>query len=151
MAFGYNGNPYLNSYSNPYQQYQQPIFQQTQQTTQGQQTQQTVQQGGFVRVQNEQEARQYPLAPGYSMTFIDDSGNYCYVKTMGFSQLDKPRFEKYRLVREDSETPTEQKSNAPEYVLKSDFDELAIRVDELQKIVDAKKKVRKKESEVEEE
>lgn len=61
----------------------------------------TVQQG-LVLVQSEQEARAYPVAPGNSITFKDETAPYCYVKTMGFNQLDRPTFERYRLVKEDA-------------------------------------------------
>lgn len=71
-------------------------------SVQGQQPQ--IQNGGFVSVRNETEARGYPVAPGNSVTFKDETAPYVYTKTMGFSQLDRPIFEKYRLVRE---TPSE--------------------------------------------
>ena len=99
----YYGNP--NQY---YQQMQQQAMmqqqaQQAQQQAQSQQMQQpTIQQSGFVLVQSEQEARAYPVAPGNSITFKDESQPYCYVKTMSFNQLDRPTFERYRLVKEDS-------------------------------------------------
>jgi hypothetical protein len=64
----------------------------------------TIQQSGFVLVQSEQEARAYPVAPGNSITFKDEAKPYCYVKTMGFNQLDRPTFERYRLVKEDSQS-----------------------------------------------
>ena len=101
----------------PYYQQSYPQFQQTPQ----------IQNGGFVRVMNEDEARNYPVAPGYSVTFIDDSATYCYTKTAGFSQFDRPRFEKYRLIKEES--PENGVSEAvgkdtPEYALKSDIDKL---------------------------
>ena len=82
---------------------QQPMPQQMQQVQQPVQTQQqypTVQ-GGFVRVRNENEARMYPVAPGNSVTFIDEVQPYCYTKTVNMGQLDRPIFEKYRLVKED--------------------------------------------------
>jgi len=63
---------------------------------------------GFATVQNEQEARFYPVAPGVSMTLKDESGPFIYTKTMGRTALDLPAFEKYRLVKEE---PT---ANAPE-------------------------------------
>ena len=91
------------NYLNPYQQqyypmYNQPIIQTSQvQPT----TQQTIQNGGFVSVRNETEARNYPVAPGNSITFKDETAPYVYTKTMGFSQLDRPSFEKYKLVKED--------------------------------------------------
>ena len=53
-----------------------------------------VQNGGFVTVRSEAEARAYPVAPGTSVTFKNESAPYCYTKTMGFSQFDKPIFEK---------------------------------------------------------
>ena len=90
MAYG---NYYPVTY-NPYQQYQQPAVNYPQ-------IQQPQQQGNFVRVPNETEARNDPVAPGNSVTFIDENAPYCYTKTAGFSQLDPPKFVKYRLVRED--------------------------------------------------
>ena len=58
-------------------------------------------QSPFIPVRNELEARNYPVAYGNSVTFKDENAPYVYSKTMGFSQLDKPVFEKYRLVKED--------------------------------------------------
>lgn len=58
-------------------------------------------QSPFIPVRNEIEARNYPVAYGNSVTFKDENAPYVYSKTMGFSQLDKPVFEKYRLVKED--------------------------------------------------
>ena len=60
---------------------------------------------GFVMVRNEQEARNYPVAYGNSVTFKDESAPYIYSKTMGFSQLDRPVFEKYKLVKEEVREP----------------------------------------------
>ena len=109
----------------PYYGMTNPYYQQSQQTQQP-----TIQQSGFVLVQSEQEARAYPVAPGNSVTFKDERQPYCYVKTMGFNQLDRPVFEKYRLVKEDdaqerTESPVTKDSaealeNTP-YALKSDL------------------------------
>jgi len=60
------------------------------------------QQSGFVSVRSEQEARNYPVAYGNSVTFKDETSPYIYTKTMGFSQLDRPVFEKFKIVREES-------------------------------------------------
>lgn len=89
-------NPLL---SNPYS--QQYYYQPQQQIQQIQQ----IQNSGFVSVRNETEARNYPVALGNSITFKDETAPYIYTKTMGFSQLDVPRFDKYKLVKE---TPAEQ-------------------------------------------
>lgn len=86
---------YYNPY-NPYQ-YQQNFMQQAQNTFP-----QQIQNGGFVSVRSEAEARNYPVALGNSVTFKDETSPYIYTKTMGFSQLDVPKFDKYKLVKEPS-------------------------------------------------
>ena len=91
---------YYPTYTNPYMNYQQYPMQQQMQMPQQQQTPQ-IQNGGFVSVRGEIEARNYPVAPGNSVTFKDETAPYVYTKTMGFSQLDTPTFDKYRLVKED--------------------------------------------------
>lgn len=127
-----------NYYGNPYSP---QMIQQPQQTQPVQRmAQPAIQQSGFVLVQSEQEARAYPVAPGNSITFKDESQPYCYVKTMSFNQLDRPTFERYRLVKEEtpsgtSGTPTsdfnaqEGKDNA--YALKSDVAALWGALDEI--------------------
>lgn len=122
-------NPYYQQMQNPAMMQQNQQMQNAQQ--QSQQIQQpTIQQSGFVLVQSEQEARAYPVAPGNSITFKDESQPYCYVKTMGFNQLDRPTFERYRLVKEDSpitaQNATTSADSAGEskdttYALKSDL------------------------------
>ena len=77
-------------YIPPYQQYQQMM----------QYSQPTQSAGNFVSVSNEMMARNYPIAPGNSVTFIDDNSPYCQNKTMGLNQLDSPVFKRYRLVEE---------------------------------------------------
>lgn len=79
-----------------------PYFYPNQQMLQNMQ-QVTPQDNGFVMVRSEMEARNYPVGFGKSVTFKDETAPYVYSKTMGFSQLDKPIFEKYRLVKEESE------------------------------------------------
>lgn len=83
------GFPYIP----PYQQYQQMM----------QYSQPTQNTGSFVSVSNEAMARNYPLAPGTSGTFINENEPYCYTKTMGLSQFDRPVFKRYRLVEETDE------------------------------------------------
>lgn len=80
---------------NPYQQYYAQA-QTQQQTTQ-------IQNGGFVLVKDIEEARNYPVAPGVSVTFKNENAPYVYTKTLGLSQLDQPVFETYRLIKEDEE------------------------------------------------
>lgn len=65
----------------------------------------------ILRVQNEEQARQYPVAAGNSITFIDENRPYCYTKSMGFSQLEPPVFERYRLVKEEQPVSNENTPN----------------------------------------
>lgn len=62
-------------------------------------------QSPFVNVRSEAEARNFPVGFGNVVCFKDESAPYIYTKAMGFSQSDKPVFEKYR--REDNETKPE--------------------------------------------
>lgn len=98
--------------------------------------------GGFIPVQNENEARMYPIAPGTSATFIDENAPYCYTKTLGASQLDRPTFKRFRLVEEIDGTQNAVQGSQSAvknegidldaYALKADMDALAARIDELQ-------------------
>ena len=113
---------------------------------QPQMPQQTVSNGNgsssFVGVQNEQEARSYPVAPGNSVMFRDEYAPYIYAKTMGKSALDMPVFEKYRLVKEDSVSMASEPSEMPSkekdidlsvYALKDDFKGVYDRINGMQK------------------
>ena len=74
---------------------------------------QQIRSGGIVSVANEDEARRYPVAPGYTVTMRDENGPYLYEKTMGYSQLDQPIFRKARIVFED-DAITAEKQEKPE-------------------------------------
>lgn len=108
--------------------------------------QQQIQNGGFVPVRGEQEARNYPVAPGTSVTFKDETAPYVYTKTMGFSSLDRPVFDKFRLVKENAAetsqeahetTPKVQEVNSPQYALASDYEALKRQFDSMQNDIDA--------------
>lgn len=81
-----------------------------QQMPQMQQLQNTQMRSDFVVVRSEEEARNYPVAFGNTVTFKNESEPYMYTKTMGMSQLDRPVFEKYKLIKEQSQDtkPVEQ-------------------------------------------
>lgn len=72
-------------------------------------------QQAFVSVRSEQEAMSYPVAPGNSIVFKDESQPFCYVKSMSYNQFDRPTFDRYRLVKEEVSEPVE-------YALKADLD-----------------------------
>lgn len=101
-------------------------------------------QNGFVSVRNEQEARNYPIAPGNSITFKDETSPYVYTKTMGFSQLDRPTFERYKLVKEDVEETAEHCVNCSE--LKTDIEKLWGAIDEIKATIEKPAPRRKKET-----
>lgn len=82
-------------------------------TPQQQPVNQQIRSGGIVSVANEDEARRYPVAPGYTVTMRDENGPYLYEKTMGFSQLDQPIFRKARIVFED-DAKIPEKQEKPE-------------------------------------
>lgn len=93
-------NPYYQQYPYPYTQ-QQP---------------QQIQNTGFVSVRSMEEAFNYPIAPGNSITFKDENQPYVYTKTKGFSPLEQPTFERYKLVKvEDAPQAPETPSEAPKY------------------------------------
>lgn len=136
MAGFYNyGYPYM-------QQYQQPVNQQSMQQ------QPQIQNGGFVSVRSKQEALMWPIAPGSSITFKDETAPYVYTKTMGFSQLDRPQFETYRLIKEDEPEATQsatqhgqtsqatENAKAANYALKSDLEVLVTAYNKLQSEID---------------
>ena len=104
-------------------------------------------QNGFIGVQNENEARTYPVQLGTSMTFRDESQpNTFYTKTMGNSPLDRPIFERYRLVKEDiaentpEATESREKKNGIDlsiYARKDEIRPLEARIEALQKDFEA--------------
>lgn len=80
-------NPY------PYQPYYQqfPVQPQPQQ----------IQNSGFISARSIEEAYNWPIAPGNSITFKIENTPYVCTKTKGFSPLEQPVFERYRLVKEE--------------------------------------------------
>lgn len=118
----YPYNPYLQPYQATAQQQQQP---------------QQIHNGGYVSVRSEDEALMYPVAPGNSVTFINELAPYQYKKTMGFSQFDKPIFEKFRVVKEEAQiSPVSEDSqkttNDIAYAEKSEIEEIRGQIEELQ-------------------
>lgn len=104
---------YQQGYPQNYQQQQmqsmQPQMPQVQpqqiQQMQPQPQQQQIQNGGFMMVPSEEIVRTYPVAPGNCVTFKIEGQPIVMEKSMGFSQLEAPRIDKYRLVREEDIEP----------------------------------------------
>ena len=103
MAYPYNTYPqyFLQNYPQ-YSTIPQQVSQQATQPTQ------QIQNGGFIPVPNIEAARNYHVAPGTSVTFIDENAPYVYTKTRGFSQFEQPVFEKLRLVKEEDAAQSTQ-------------------------------------------
>ena len=96
-------NPYYNNYQ-PLQNMQQP-----------QQNIPIAKSDSLIHVNSEQEARNYPVAPGNCVQFKDDTKPVIYIKTMSFNQFEAPLFEKYKLVKEEPEEPQEEKHEPVSY------------------------------------
>lgn len=87
--------------------YPQNFGQQPQQMMSQPQQAPQIQNGGFMVVPSEDIARTYPVAPGNCVTFKIEGKPIVMEKSMGFSQLEAPRINRYRLVREEG-APVEQ-------------------------------------------
>ena len=68
---------------------------------------QQIQNGGFLSVPSEDIVKSYPVAPGNCVTFKIEGKPIVMEKSMGFSQLEAPRIERYRLVKEEAEKPSD--------------------------------------------
>lgn len=131
---------YFNTYT-PY--YQNQLLQYSQQLQNANIMQNmSSQQGNFISVHNEQEARNYPVALNTSVTFIDESAPFCYVKTMGANQFDRPRFDRYRLVKEDDETAAQQMAteNKNRYAKQEEITALWEEINNLKSVIDVLRK-----------
>ena len=74
----------------------------------------------------------YPVAPGNSVTFINENEPYCYTKSVDLSQLDRPKFDKYRLVKEeDDATGQPQKEKSDAFVLREEFQSEVKRIEKM--------------------
>lgn len=145
---------YNNFFPANYQPYQYPQYQQYQNFQQmpqqlpqmnnfqnGNGSQMQIQNGGFISVHNIQEAFNYPVAPGNSVTFKDENSPYIYVKTKGFSQLEEPIFKKFRLIEESDTQPqenvtatqNEQIINYADFAQKTDVTALWSEIESLKK------------------
>lgn len=121
--------PYFQSYPN----YNQLYYPQIQQSNQNVQSSQ-IQNGGFVVVKDITEAQNYPVAPGNSVTFKNENQPYIYTKTLGFSQLDQPIFETFRLVKEEQNFNADKKEHeleVVEYLSISQGDEIKMEMTKL--------------------
>ena len=100
-------------------QMQMPMQQPVQQPIQ----QPQIQDGGFMLIPNEDIVNTYPVAPGKCVTFKIEGKPIVMEKSMGFSQLESPKIERYRLVKEEPVLPrTETKQQEPVNIPQKDYD-----------------------------
>lgn len=126
------------AYNNFYSGYS-PYYQQVNpyQINQAQPIQQNQVNSGFINVRSAQEAYNYPVAPGASVTFKDETAPFIYVKTRGFNQLEEPTFEQFQLVKVDNSQKAAEPAQtaSPEYALKADITALQSEIDLIKKKV----------------
>lgn len=108
---------------------------------------------GLVPVPNETVARNYPVQYGANVSFKDENAPYIYTKTMGFSPLETPKFEKFRLVKEEADSVkntalNNEDDNMSTNELKSLYEAVRSDVDKLKKeIFRLKKDIKAKDPE----
>ena len=93
-----------------------------------------IQDGGFVTIPNADMVYNYPVAMGKCVTFKVEGKPIIIEKSMGFSQLDSPKIERYRLVKEEEEVeePTAEKSKGSELdSIRSDIKKIWGVIDEI--------------------
>lgn len=101
-----------------------------------------IQNGGFVIVKDEKEAYEYPVAPGTSVTFIDEARKHLYIKTVGLNMFDKFEFRKFLITEEtvEAEHEAEKVSNHLEDIedLRAGYEELKRQIAGLRKQIESK-------------
>lgn len=101
--------------------------------TQPTQTIPQIQDGGFVTIPNADMVYNYPVAMGKCVTFKVEGKPIIIEKSMGFSQLDSPKIERYRLVKEDSENNDSGEYGMSELdKVKSDIKDIWGKLDEIE-------------------
>lgn len=113
------------------------------QQMQGQQPQpQQIQNGGIIPIKDENEARNYPVAPGTSVTFVDEQRKHLFIKTVGLNMFDKFDFRRF-LIIEEKEEPQEEEQPDDRYsgdieALKAYYEELKQEIAGLKRQIESK-------------
>ena len=138
----------------PYQQFYQPTQPNaysnafpTQQNALNMQPNAQIQNGGFMVMPNEDMVKNYPVAPGNCVTFKIEGKPIVMEKSMGFSQFESPKIDRYRLVKEESEEVNESQEvvNDEHYEeIKTDIEKLWGAIDEIKASMDKPTTTRRK-------
>lgn len=104
---------------------------------------------GLISIPSEADARNYPVGYGQSVSFRDENAPYLYTKTMGFSQLEPPKFEKYKLIKESADSPEKplennQTEKLPTYAEKRDIEDVRAEIEALKERVNKLSEKKKK-------
>lgn len=100
-----------------------------------------IQSDGFILVPNEEVINSYPVGPGTCVTFKIEGKPMVVEKSMGFSQLEAPKIEYYRLVKEEPNLAVEElKESKPidtsDFVKKSEFESIKSLIDDINKEIE---------------
>lgn len=137
MAFFNPNNPYypMNYYAPNYPGY----------ATQGQPTQS----GDFVPIPSEEDARNFPIQRGTSITFKDENLPFIYIKKLGMGQLDSPTFEVYEITKRTTSQNAQRAEKAPQrdetdklsnYVTKAEYGQICDEIDSIRETVERLRK-----------
>lgn len=96
------------------------------------------QQSNLIHVQSEQQAREWTVALGTSVMFIDDNSPYIYTKTAGSSQLEPAVFKRFRISEDNAPqsaqiAPQGGSNGEPDYVTKAEFEPFKAIVERIEK------------------
>lgn len=105
--------------------------------------------GGFIHVPSERIAREYPVAPGNCVAFINDSEPFYYTKSLGTNQFDTPIFRIFQVTEVTENKPPQNEREAPsepssmqgcnfeDYALKADLEELREQIECLESKIES--------------
>ena len=100
------------------------------------------QQSNLLHVQSEQQAREWTVALGTSVMFIDDNSPYIYTKTAGSSQLEPAVFKRFRISEDNAPQSAQiapqggsngEAVSLPDYVTKAEFEPFKAIVERIEK------------------
>lgn len=93
---------------------------------------QQIQNSGFLPAPNEEYVKTFPIGAGNCITFKIEGKPIVMEKSMGFSQLEAPKIDRYRLVKEEApETPQERQNDVEKVEAKDSINALERQIDVL--------------------
>jgi len=95
-----------------------------------------IQNGGVLAVKTRDEAFNFPVAYGTSVMFKLENQPFIFVKTVGFSQLEQPRFDTYKKVEEGEEENSNNSESSKYDEIKDEISNLREQIDILKNKID---------------